>query len=168
MSNPYLETGVVAKTLTALLADVQESYDLGDVLSPPSQGESLSDLHNRLIQVRSRQTRISDIVGDLVRLQSTLRKSVIDKEGELEEAQSGVVVEKKWAVEEFRSAAEKNARLAGKTVEQKIAVRAAKKLLLDVDSSLEYARVKHRELGSQVNDVNTRLRIINLDGDWSV
>lgn len=168
--DPYAQTAAVTKTLVEALKQVQETSDLSGVLGPANTAESLSELHVRLVTVRARQSRLSELVASLVMLHSRVKKAQADRRGDLLEAEAAVVSEKKAKVfsEDFSSAQERNAKLASQTLEQRVALRAIDKLVIDTDAALEYARIRHRELGSQVQDVNTRLRIISMESSWDL
>ena len=166
MDDPYFENKIVSEVLVRVSKDISETSDLGDALKAPSVSESLLDLHNRLLTVRSRQQRVSELVGTLIRLQGNVRKLVLDRKLELETAEAKVSKKESWkpVVEDFRSAKERNAELSAKTLDERVALTAAEKLQVDVDVALAYAQGVYRELGNQAFDVSTRIKVLGMEG----
>ena len=166
MDDPYFENKIVSEVLVRVSKDISETSDLGDALKAPSVSESLLDLHNRLLTVRSRQQRVSELVGTLIRLQGNVRKLVLDRKLELETAEAKVSKKESWKpiVEDFRSAKERNAELSAKTLDERVALTAAEKLQVDVDVALAYAQGVYRELGNQAFDVSTRIKVLGMEG----
>ena len=163
MASPYDETGAVSQSLVKVVRQVGELKETG--LPEPNLGENLSDLHNRLLVTRAHQTTVTAHIGNLIRLRAGVRKKRMDLQGALEGAEAAAVTEKRWTTEDYSSAKEKNALLASKTLQERIDLRAIEKLNEDVEAALAYARTIHTELGAQVQDVNSRLRILTLEAN---
>lgn len=156
--------------IRGLLDSLQEAANAPmEDLGPPHAGESLSDLHQRLLGTRAAMSRVSELVGSLTLLQGRLRASLVDRRGLLEDAEADTVTTQRRPVltEDFSSAKEKNARLGAATLEQRRAVRAAERAAADLDAALSYARDRHRELDRAVRDVDLRVRIQSLDPNIS-
>jgi hypothetical protein len=156
-----VETEAISQALVSkvkAIGDVKDHIDLPE----PHLGESLTDLHNRLLVVRSHQTTVAALVGDLVRLRAGVRKKRLDLQGALETAEAEAVTARRPKLtEDYSSAMEKNSTLKAATLNERFDLRSVEKLIEDVEAALAYARSVHAELGSQVQDVNTRLRILN-------
>lgn len=166
MTDPYLQNEEVSKALVKVVNQVSENSSLSDLFDPPNIAENLTDLHQRLLATRARQQRISELVGTLIRIQGNVRKLVLDRKADLDTAEAKVIVVPKamFQAEDYSSAKERNAKLIAKTLEERIALTAAEKLKVDVDSSLAYAQNVYRELGNQAFDVNTRIKVLGMEG----
>lgn len=166
MTDPYEQNQVVAEILLRTVTQVSESVDLSEIINPPHLGETLADLHNRLLAIRARQQRVSELVGTLIRIQANVRKLVLDRKSELSSAEAKVTVPTKsvFQADDYSSAMERNAKLKGKTLEERIALTAADKLQVDADAALAYAQNAYRELGNQAYDVNTRIKVLGMEG----
>ena len=165
MTNPYDQNEEVSKVLVKVVQEVSEVSNVSDELRLPSIGENLYDLHVRLLAVRARQQRASELVGTLIRIQANVRKLVLDRKSELDAAEAKAVIPSKQAfVEDFSSAQERNARLRSKTLNERVSLTAAEKLQVDVDAALAYAQQVYRQLGNQSYDVNTRIKVLGMEG----
>lgn len=168
MTNPYAATEGVNKALTKILEDASALSNLSEVLPPASVGESLLDLHNRLLTVRSRQQSVSEVLTNLLKTQAGVRKLVLECKSILDSAEANAVGTTKPAfVEDFSSAKERNAKLMAKTLEERMSLRSAEKLQIDTDAALAYVQQVYRDLGNQAQDVQTRIRILGMEGTWS-
>lgn len=165
MTNPYDQNQDVVKVLVTVVRQVSENTDLSEALQAPNISENLLDLHNRLLVVRARQQRVSELVGTLIRIQANVRKLVLDKKSELASAEANAsVVPKQAFVEDFSSAKERNAKLMAKTLDERVALTAAEKLQVDADAAVAYANNTYRELGNQAFDVSTRIKVLGMEG----
>ena len=155
----------IADSLEATLEGVSEAFKLITDLGVPNLGESLTDIHTRLLVTRSVMSNVSDTASKLVRLRASVRQEQIDREGALEDKEAAVLSEpeKPSFVEDYSSAKERNAKLGAKTLEERILVREAKKVYIDVDSAYEYVRNRLWELDRSVRDIDTRLRVISYE-----
>ena len=147
------------------VSEVSETYGLVNDLGAPNLAETPHDLHNRLLITRSAMTRVSELVGDLVRIRGRMQGVLIDRKGELETANSVAVAasSKRVLLEDYSSAQEKNSRLAAATLDERSRLRQVEKRMADLDAALEYGRTKHRELDRAVRDVELRVRILNFE-----
>lgn len=166
MTNPYEETQGVGSILVKVVEQVAENADLKPYLKATSVSESLKDLHERLLFVRGRQERISELVGTLIRIQANVRKVVLDRRSELTSAEANAagLTKQPW-VEDYSSGRERNAKLTAKTLDEHVALTAANKLQVDADAALAYAQNVYRELGNQAYDVSTRIKILGMEGN---
>ena len=155
------ELSVAVKTY---LDEVAVAANMPADLGAPHQGESLADLEERLLVTRAAMTRVSALAGDLTLLSGRVKHALIDRRGDLEDAEAETVSTRRPVLtEDYSSAKEKNARLAAGTLDQRRRVRQAEKLLADVDAALTYTRDRHRELDRAVRDIDTRLRILSFE-----
>lgn len=162
MTTPSTEQLPVA--IQTILDGVSEVANLVEDLGPPHLGESLTDLHTRLLVTRAAMSRVSELAGDLTLLSGRVRRALIDRRGELEDAEATVVSTRRPVViEDFSSAKEKNARIAAGTIESRVKVRHTEKVLADVEAAGYYVRDRHRELDRAVRDIDTRLRILGFE-----
>ena len=150
--------------LRGILDSVSEAANLPADLGAPNQGESLSDLHQRLLVTRSAMTRVGELAGELTLLSGRVKRILIDRKGDLDDQEAEVVSARRALTEDYSSAKERNARIAAKTLNGRRRVRQAEKLLADVEAALFYTRDRHRELDRAVRDIDTRLRILAMDG----
>ena len=166
MTDPYDQNQDVVQGLVKIVEQVSANANLSEVLPVANVSENLSDLHNRLLIVRARQQRVSELVGTLIRVQANVRKLVLDRKSELSSAEAKVIVPTKtvFQADDYSSAMERNAKLKGKTLEERIALTAAEKLQVDVDAALAYANNAYRELGNQAFDVSTRIKVLGMEG----
>lgn len=160
-------TSSVQQVLVGIVERSSEAMALVHDLGDPHVDESFSDLHTRLLVTRSAMTRLAALLGELIQIRFRVEQVLIDRRGELEEAEAVVVGQQRHVVEDFSSAKEKNARLAAGTLESRRRVRVIEKLLKDVDAAVEYIRTRHRELDRAVRDIDTRLRIISFEPNIS-
>lgn len=140
-----------------------ETANLPSDLGPPHVGESLTDLHQRLLLTRSAMTSLADLIGELTLFQGRVEATLIERRGVLEEAEATALAGRKRLVEDFSSAKEKNARLGAETLSEARGVRQVEKLLAQVKAASIYCRDRHRELDRAVRDVETRVRILSLE-----
>lgn len=145
------------------VSEVSRAAELVNDLDPPNLGETHQDLHNRLLITRSAMSRISELIAELVRIRGRLQGILVDRKGELETANATAVTtgSKRFPLEDYSSAQEKNSRLAAATMEERTKVRQIEKRLADLEAALEYGRIKHRELDRAVRDVEIRVRLLN-------
>lgn len=152
----------VPDILVKMLEGISEASSLVVDLGLPDISETPADLHVRLLTTRAAMTRVSDLCNQIVRLRSRIKQVVIDREGELEDAEATVLStdNKKAFVEEFSSAKERNAKLAAKTLNERMRLRSVKKVMADIEGCYEYAKNKLWEFDRSVRDIDTRLRIM--------
>lgn len=132
---------------------------LGD-LGQPSMDETLPDLHRRLLVTRSAQSRVSELVAQLVRLQGRVKNRLLDAEGALETATANVVEKPTFGHANFASGEERRAKLAFQTIEERREVRQIEKVLTDIGAALEYSNNRFWELNRGVLDIDVRLKLI--------
>lgn len=164
MTNPYEENEKVSKALVQVVQQISDTADLTQVLKPTSVGENLKDLHERLLTVRARQQRLSELVGTLIRIQGRMRKEVLQRELDLSVAEAHAAHSKQMIMEDYSSAKERTARMMAKTLDEHVALNAAKQLQANADAALAYAQNAHRELGNQAYDVRTRVKVLEMEG----
>lgn len=166
MTNPYEQNQDVTKVLVTVVQQVSDNLFLSDILPVANVSENLSDLHNRLLIVRARQQRVSELVGILIRTQASVRKLVLDRKSELASAEAKVSTPDRtvFQAEDYSSARERNAKLTAKTLDERVALTAAEKLMVDADAALAYAQNAYRELGNQAFDVSTRIKVFGMEG----
>lgn len=161
---PTDELVAVPASLALYLERASETANLPAELGPPHVGESMLDLHNRLLVTRASMTSLSGLIGELTIFQGKVEASLIERRGLLEEAEAEVLSSrKKSLMEDFSSAKEKNAKLGAETLEQLRAVRNAEKLLAQVKSVVIYCRDRHREIDRAVRDIDTRIKIVQFE-----
>lgn len=165
MTNPYDQNTEVSSVLVKIVKTLHEVSSVSEELKAPHISESLLDLHNRLLIVRARQGQVSEVVGNLIMIQSKARKLVLDRRSDLVSAEAkATALTKQPFVEDFSSGKERNAKLMAKTLDESIALTAAEKLQVDADATLSYAQNIYRELGNQAYDVNTRIKVLGMEG----
>jgi hypothetical protein len=166
VSSPYDQNPDVVKALVKVVQQVSENADLTPYLKPTSISENLKDLHERLLFVRGRQQRVSELVGTLIRIQANVRKLVLDRKSQLESAEAKAAAPDRtvFQVEDYSSARERNAKLTAKTLDERVALTAAQKLQIDADAALDYAQNAYRDLGNQAFDVSTRIKVLGMEG----
>lgn len=158
----------VHSTVSALLDAISDAYALTATLEAPSTGETLTDLHERLLLSRAAMTRVADLTGELTLLSGKVKRLLIEAKGDLEDAEAALVTRTgRRQIEDFSSAKERNARMAAGTLETLRKIRKAEMAQSEVDSALFYARDRHRELDRAVRDIDTRLRIITIESHIS-
>jgi hypothetical protein len=150
-----------------IIDDISDAAHTG--LDAPSTAETPADLHERLLVTRAGMTRVSELLGELTLLTGRIRAALVDRKGALEDEESTVVTPRGHRVltEDYSSAKERNARLAGATLEARRRVRQVEKVLADADAALTYGRDRHRELDRAVRDIDTRLRILSFEPNSS-
>lgn len=155
----------VSDAISREITGISEAFSLVSELGPPNTGESLSDVHTRLLVTRSVMSNVSESVARLIRVRGMVRQEQIEREGVLDDAESAALSEptKPSFVEDYSSAKERNAKLGAKTLQERISVREAKTVAVDIDSAFEYARNRLWELDRAVRDVDTRLRIVTYE-----
>lgn len=158
------ELAIVPKGLIKLLEEVSSAFEAVHDLGVPHQGESLSDLHQRLLTTRATMSRVSELVAQIIRLRGRVDQALIERKGELEDAEAAILTKAtKNLAEDFSSAKERNAKLGAQTLEERRNVRFAERVLADVKSAQEYSTNRLWELDRSVRDIDTRLKILAYD-----
>lgn len=159
----------VSDVISSMIEGVSEAFTLISELGPPNAGESLTDIHTRLLVTRSVMTNVSETLSKLTRVRGMVRQEQIERKGEWEDAVAKVAIEpeKPSFVENYDSAMTANAKLNAKTLSERISMRQADVVFADVDSAFEYVRNRLWELDRAVRDIDTRLRIVSFEpGDF--
>jgi hypothetical protein len=138
--------------------------NLDEAIGQPHEAETPAEMHVRLIRTRATMTSVAAVLGSLVQLRTGAKVALDAAAGDLEDAEVATVGSQIKMTEDYSSAKEKNARLGAATIEQRLAQRRAQKNLTMVTGVYDYAMVYHRELDRAVRDVETRIRIITLEG----
>lgn len=136
------------------MADLRAEVGIGDDDAPTS-------LHDQLVKNRKAMDRAETFVAHLGRLHSRAQVAEADLKGELEDAEAKALQEAGPA-EEFSTARERNARLAVRTLDQRIALRKVARQRAEINEALEFARTLYRGMEASRRDVETRLRMITL------
>ena len=154
------DMAAVNQTVDQTLGDIHDAMQLLTELPQPDLGETLEDLHRRLLVTRAAQSRVSELVGFLVRLHRGVRNLLLDAQGELETASAAVVQRPTFGHQNFASADERKANLAAYTLTERRKVRQMEKLLNDADAALEYGNNRFWELNRGVRDIELRMSLI--------
>ena len=155
--------------LKQLSGEIPEGLDyaireVADLRSQCGIGEgSPAELHKQLVKNRQAMDRAETFVAQLARLHSRAQIAEQDLAGELEDAEAKAL-KQAGAAEEFSTAKERNARLNVLTIDHRIALRKATRQRAEISEVLEYARTLYRGMEASRRDVETRLRMITLEG----
>lgn len=136
------------------LADIRSEVGIGESDDPVS-------LHEQLVKNRAAMDRAETFVAQLGRVHSRAQIAQQDLEGELEDAEAKALQDAGQA-EEYSTAKERNARLAVRTIDQRIALRKVSRQRAEISEALEFARTLYRGMEASRRDVETRLRMITL------
>jgi plasmid stabilization system protein ParE len=145
-----------------LAAFCNEAAELRASPGPSDINETLPDLHARLVRSRQAQDRIEEILGLIIRLRGVTRKRARACKDELEDKLGRVIRGTKTA--EYSTAREREAAYEVGAFEEKRAWRAAEKMLANVEMAYEFVQLKHRGIDTARRDIETRVRIVSLDG----
>jgi hypothetical protein len=139
------------------VSDLRAQVGVGELDGSPA------DLHKQLVKNRQAMDRTETFMAQLARLHTRAQIAEQDLAAELEDAEAQAV-KKAGAVEEYSTAKERNARLNLHTIDQKIALRKATRQRAEISEALEYVRTLYRGMEGSRRDVETRLRMITLEG----
>jgi hypothetical protein len=139
------------------VSDLRAEVGIGELDGSPA------DLHKQLVKNRQAMDRAETFVAFLARAHSRAQIAEQDLAGELEDAEANAL-KKAGAAEEYSTAKERNARLNVLTIDQRIALRKASRQRAEISEALEYVRTLYRGMEASRRDVETRLRMITLEG----
>lgn len=157
-NNDFIQWSTINPKLAALAVEANELRTIG--LS--NESETLSDLYERLLRARQSQDRLEAIVAELGRLRSRARIQVAQANDTYEDAWRAVM--DKTKIGEYSSAKEREAMYTSGAVQELINLRKAKRLAADVDEVYEYCLLKYRGLDAARREIDSRVRLINVQG----
>jgi hypothetical protein len=138
-----------------------EAVELRESIPAPSVSDNIHSLHEQIVAARRAQDRLESIVGDLGLLRSRLRKLVAELQAEFDDKFAQNVINDR--VGEYSSAKAQDARYSAGALVELRNLRKAKKMLLDVEDVYDYVNLRFRGTDSARRDIDSRIRIINLE-----
>lgn len=154
----------LSTALARFVTDLQEAADLPYTqLGPQAMEEGLEELHHRLLVTRSAETRVSALLGQLIRIEARLLKAKLDADGDLETANAETVSRPTFGHANFASAKERESNLVAATIQERRNVRQIEKMLIDITATLREARARHRDLEREVDVIRHRMRVVESD-----
>ncbi len=144
--------------LVSRARDVRQGVREG--LYGPDQGPEA--LHAHLVAHRRALDLLEAYLAELGNIRAGLELRVAAAQAAIEDAETDAVVEGSPWSQEFMSAQERNARLRGESLEQRVQQRREERRLAEVRMAHEYVRVLHRGLEGSRNDLVQRIKLVTL------
>lgn len=157
-TNDFIDWKLVNPKLAELAVEANDLRDIGKT----AEDETLDQLHQRLVRARSNQDRLESIVAELGRLRSRARVKTAEAQDAYDDKWREVMNATK--IGEYSSAKEREGIYATGAINQLIALRSAKRTQADVEEVYEYCLLKYRGLDAARREVDSRVRLINVQG----
>lgn len=146
----------------SLKAYKQEVDDLRAAPGEVVEDETIQTLHARLIESRRSQDRLEAIVADLGLVKSRCKTALAEAQAAYDDAWREKMLSTR--IGEYTSAQERNATYAAAALKELMVLRKTQKMLTEVEEMYDYALFKYRGLDSSRRDVETRMRLLNIEG----
>lgn len=147
-----------------LAAWITEAHELRYEIGPGHQGETLLEIHAKLIVARGNLDRLEEILVNIIRLNGKLKQAVADAKGKLDDAWDKAANGKNIGFSfDGPAPRERYAEYNLRTVHETVEARQAEKVQRQVDTALDVVRTWHRGLDSARRDLETRIRLISLE-----
>lgn len=140
----------------ALKAYRTEATELRDAPGEVTHGESLQQLHDRLVNTRRSLDRLEGIIADVGLVKSKCKQMVDDLQETYDQA--WIAVMQRTRIGEYTSAKERDATYTAGALEERVRLRRGQRILDDINSIHEFCLTKFRGLTASQRDTETRLR----------
>lgn len=150
-----------------LIAYVTEAYELRDAIRAGEPGETLEGLHSALVIARQSIDRLERIVVDLVRIRNRAQNHLaLSKEAFEDAVDIAIGKPTPGRLDEYATGREKQAEWHLAAMAELFALRRAERLSRDVDTAVEVAKTIHRGADNARRDLDTRIRLVGLEGRY--
>lgn len=154
-----------ADTSESLMLYVKKVNELRLSAGPSASDETISHLHERLVETRNALDEIESYLSDVGQVRARCRQAVYEAEQAYDDAWRATMERTK--IGEYTSAKERDATYTTGAVDELVRYRKAKKILADVEEAYEAIQLRYRGLDNARRDIDSRTRMMGIEATLS-
>lgn len=146
-----------------LSAMLEEAAGLRQMVRGGDIKESPTDLHNRLLDCRAALDRVEEILTDLSRLKAKTAQAVSERQDLYDDRYAQVATAPSGHAE-YSTGKEREAKYSLSLMDEQLNLRKAVRMDSELGAAVDYVKTLYWGLNGVRNDLDSRIRLIVLEG----